>query len=239
MSSPSGRDEALLAMWERGLAHPAGVRADALLQDETPPRSLGERTARLLTLHASLFGRPLELLSHCPSCDSVAQFTSDCTALIAQLPAPPDGSPHRLDVDDVAIAFRLPIGADLAAASVEESDDGFARHVLDRCVLSCTRDGENVDVSTLPDDVLDAVSRRIEVLDPGATVSFALTCPDCAAHWNAPLDVGRLVWQKVQVAAERLLLDIDALARTYGWTEQEVLRLSPARRAAYLQIVTA
>ena len=48
-----------------------------------------------------------------------------------------------------------------------------------------------------------------------------------------------VLWQKVRAGAERVLLDIDMLARSYGWTEREVLRLSPLRRAAYLQMATA
>ena len=87
--------------------------------------------------------------------------------------------------------------------------------------------------------VLDALSRHMEALDPGAGVSFALVCPQCGTCWDAQLDVGELVWQKLRAAAERLLLDVDALARAYGWTEPEVLRLSPVRRAAYLQMVIA
>jgi hypothetical protein len=79
----------------------------------------------------------------------------------------------------------------------------------------------------------------MEALDPAASVSFALTCPQCATHWDARLDLGHLVWQKVQAAAERLLLDIDTLARTYGWTESEVIGLSPTRRAAYVQMAAS
>jgi hypothetical protein len=214
--------------------------SDDITAPRTPGgRTLGERTVRLLKLHAALFGTEMELLSHCPSCGSVAHFTSDCEALTEQLPAVASDAAQRLELDDVAIEFRLPVTADIAAASTENTDEGFARRVLDRCVLTCTRDGEDVSVSALPDAVLDALSRRMEMLDPGATVSFALDCPQCATHWNARLDVGQLVWQKVQVSAERLLLDIDVLARAYGWTEEDVLSLSPARRAAYLQIVTA
>ena len=118
-------------------------------------------------------------------------------------------------------------------------DDDFAQRLLDRCVLACTCDGEHFAARELPARVLDALSQHMESLDPGASVSFALDCPQCAAHWQAPLDVGDMVWQKVRAAAERVLLDIDALARAYGWTEREVLRLSPMRRAAYLQMVTA
>jgi hypothetical protein len=234
--------QALLALWERGLGHANWALGDALLQagdDVGVPRTLGERTVRLLKLHGALFGAEIELLSHCPSCDSAAYFTSDCEALIEHMPAAASGAAQRLELDELAIEFRLPGPADLAAASSEETDEGFARRVLDRCVLTCTRGGENVPVGALPDGVLDALSRRMEALDPGAAVSFALDCPQCATHWSAALDVGQLVWQKVQVSAERLLLDVDALARAYGWTERDVLSLSPARRAAYLQIVTA
>jgi hypothetical protein len=111
--------------------------------------------------------------------------------------------------------------------------------LIERCVLSCSHEGESVPVGQLPVEALDALSRHMEMLDPCATVSFALECPQCATGWNAPLDVGQMVWQKVQAAAERLLLDVDALARSYGWTESEVLSLSPRRRAAYLQLVAA
>ena len=37
--------------------------------------------------------------------------------------------------------------------------------------------------------------------------------------------------------AERTLADVDTLARAYGWTEAEVMELSPTRRAAYLQLL--
>jgi hypothetical protein len=208
-------------------------------QPDAAAHTLGERTRALLQLHASLFGAHVELVSHCPSCDAVAQFTVDCDALLRQLPAAHDAPAHRLELGEFAIEFRLPTGADVAAASHQPTPDAFARHVLDRCVLSCARVGSPLSLDEVPPDVFDAVSQQMEALDPGAAVSFAVDCPECAAYWNAPLDVSQLVWHHVRTSAERLFLDIDALARAYGWTEREVLSLSPARRAAYLQIVTA
>jgi hypothetical protein len=233
--------ERLLVLWERGLARPMYQRAGALLaaDGEPPPRTLGEQTARLLGLHSALFGPQADLLSQCPACRSVASFAADCDALIDGLQRPGAEASHRLDLDGIAIEFRLPGAADLAAAATEDTEERFARAVVDRCVLWCIRHGEHVPVSSLPDEVLDAVSQRMEALDPAAAISFAVVCPDCGARWNAPLDVGRLLWEKVQISAERLLLDVDALARAYGWTEREILSLSPGRRAAYLQIVSA
>lgn len=235
--------EALLALWERALGQPPWVRDDALLhaafEGSASPRTLGERNARLMELHVRLFGREVELLSHCPACVTVAQFSADCEALAARMPVIDTAPSHRLEAQGHLIEFRLPGSADLAAASGEEAPEDFAQHLLDRCVLACTHDGASVPVRKLPVPVLDALSQRMETLDPGASVSFTLECPECDTRWDAPLDVGQMVWRKVQAAAERLLLDIDALARAYGWTEPEVLRLSPLRRAAYLQMVAA
>jgi hypothetical protein len=89
----------------------------------------------------------------------------------------------------------------------------------------------------MPASVADALSRRMESLEPGAAVSFDLTCPECGAQWNAPMDCADVVWSELQARAERLLLDVDALARAYGWSEPQVLALSATRRAAYLQLI--
>lgn len=235
--------DALLALWERTLGQVASARDDALLQalpDTAAPRTLGERNARLLGLHAQWFGSELELLSHCPACGTVAQFSADCEALAAQGPAGDAALPsHRLQVDGHAIEFRLPDPADVTAASAAPNDEAFAGELLASCLLACTRDGMPVSPKDLPAPVLAALSQRMEALDPAASVSFALECPQCSAHWDARLDAGQPLRQKLQAAAERVLLDVDGLARAYGWTEPEVLRLSPARRAAYLQLATA
>ena len=235
--------DTLLQLWESAIGQAPAARDSALLQawseGVAPARTLGARNASLMELHARLIGPEMALLSHCPACDGVAQFSGDCEALMAQAPVLDATPSHRLEQQEYVIEFRLPDGADVAASSQSQSDVEFAQHLLDRCVLACTREGANVPVRELPVPVLDALSRRMETLDPGASVSFALACPQCGTGWDAQLDVGELVWQKLRAAAERLLLDVDALARAYGWTEPEVLRLSPVRRAAYLQMVVA
>jgi hypothetical protein len=234
-----GDGTTLLRLWQHGLAYRGSARADALLQEwrDEPAgaRTLGERNIRLLELHARLFGPEFELLSQCPSCGAGAQFSGDCGALGAHASSGAAAA-HRLEIDRYAIDFRLPDGQDLAEASRSETENDFVAALLERCVLACVRDGERAAVRDLPEPILDALSREIETLDPAARLSFAVQCPQCSTAWNADLDVGQMVWTKVQAAAERLLLDIDALARTYGWTESDVLALDPVRRAAYLQL---
>ena len=79
----------------------------------------------------------------------------------------------------------------------------------------------------------------MEEFEPGASLSFDIACPDCGERWSAAMDVGDVLWSELQSRAERLLLDIDVLARAYGWSEPQILALSPIRRAAYLQLLGA
>ena len=64
-----------------------------------------------------------------------------------------------------------------------------------------------------------------------------VTCAACGANFQSDLDVAAFVWTEVEAHARRVLLDVDILARAYGWTEGDVLALSEARRAAYLRLV--
>lgn len=238
--------DALLTLWERTIGGDAVAVDEALLHagfdsgSIAAPRTLGERNARLLALHAQWFGAELVLLSHCPACGTAAQFSADAQALAASAPASDATlASHHLAVDGHAIEFRLPDHADIAAAAGAPDDEGFVDALLSRCILDCRIGGIPLRPQELPATVLDALSMRMETLDPAASLSFALDCPQCATRWDARLDPGQPVRQKVQAAAERLLLDVNALARSYGWSEGEVLRLSPTRRAAYLQLAAA
>ena len=227
--------QTLLALWEQGLARAPYARTEAMLQQldagADAPRSIGQRNRRLLDLHVRLFGDELELTSRCPRCAAAIQINSRCHALTAD--APDEIGIERLEVGGHVVEFRLPQPSDVVLVAPCASDDEFARQLARRCIVSHAAD------SALPDTALDAISRRMEALDPLALVSFALECPDCSAQWNAPLDIEHLLWTKVRAAAEQLLLDVDLLARVYGWTERDVFALSPTRRAAYLQLAEA
>lgn len=238
--------EELLALWERAAAHAAAPleRDDALLHalPDAPPRSLGARHAALLGLRARLFGQVQPLRCHCPHCGEASEFSIDCDALAqALLPATDALQPQLLEAHGWHIEFRLPDAADLRAASgLATDDDGFVQVLMQRCISHCAHDnGATCPPQELPAPVAEALSQRMEALEPGANVTFELDCPACTQTWHASMDVGGVLWSELQTRAERLLLDVDALARAYGWSETEVLALSPVRRAAYLQLAGA
>lgn len=241
-----------LALWERAIGR-RGARLDEALLGGAP-RSLPERNRMALRRYAELFGSAAELIGGCPHCGARVEFVIDvvrCAEALAprgavEAPDESHGAPsgadgaradavgapawHELRADDFTMRFRLPVPADLHALESHDDAETFAEALLARCV-----DGGTPASAA----VRDAVSRRMEALLPGASVTFALRCPSCDRSWDAPLDPVDLLRREVTLRAEQLLADVAALARRFGWSEREILALDPVRRAAYLQLGAA
>jgi hypothetical protein len=68
-------------------------------------------------------------------------------------------------------------------------------------------------------------------------VLLGLHCPLCSHSWQALFDIASFFWTEISAHARRLLREVDALARAYGWSEAEILGLSASRRQAYLELI--
>ena len=77
------------------------------------------------------------------------------------------------------------------------------------------------------------------VADPQAEIIISLGCPNCGKHWELIFDVAHFFWNEIAAQAQRLVYEIDALARAYGWTEREILALPVQRRRTYLEMLAA
>jgi hypothetical protein len=228
---------ALLALWEQALPLAAPAREALLARDGTAPAppTVGAQRLRLLERLGDELGRRVSLRSRCPACGDEAAFDVDLRGLAGQLEAD-DGRLHALAHGRWAIGFRLPAPDDLIDAA---NADDFVQDLLARCVQQASLEGEAQAIDKLPQDVLAALSAAMDALDPAANLAFDVACPTCSHAWSAPFDPAGALWSKLQGQAERLLVDIDTLAQRHGWTEAEILALSPARRRAYLQLARA
>jgi hypothetical protein len=77
----------------------------------------------------------------------------------------------------------------------------------------------------------------MEALDPLAEIRISLTCPQCNHKWDAWFDIAGYFWAEIQDWAEKTLAAVHQLARAYGWSEGEILELSPVRRQLYLGMI--
>lgn len=139
--------------------------------------------------------------------------------------------------DGYLLRVRLSDSADLAAALGEQTDEAARFLLLTRCVDAIDPDGAPSPADRLPREALRAAAEAADALHAGAEILLDNTCPACAAQHSVAFDALQLLWREVQNAAGRLVDDVHELAWAYGWAEQSILTMSPARRQAYLDRV--
>lgn len=179
---------------------------------------LGDREILLREIYAETVAPSFEALVDC-ECGAAVQLEVDLRALA--VPAPEPGPVHLVDIGAARLNVRLPCAGDLAVAMM--STDPPAA-LLRRCA-----DAEDHD---------EILADAIAWLDPNAECAIVLECPDCAASTTAYLDATDLLRRTLSERGD-LLAQVDLLARTYGWSESDILSLPRRRRQRYLDLAAA
>jgi hypothetical protein len=236
----------LLAAWERALLQTPVRRGLTILAAAWPEKSesqwalvsLGERDGYLLQLRDELFGGQLEATTICPACGERVQLTFATDAIRAEAAAQTslvDGR-FRIETAGYEMSCRLPTSADLIEVARRPESAG-RDSLLRRCLTAQRSDGEVVDAASLPEQVVKTVIERMAEADPQAEVQIALTCPACAHGWSMLFDILSYVWSEIDDWAQRLLMEVHALAYAYGWSERDIISMSARRRRLYLEMV--
>jgi hypothetical protein len=221
-------DADLLTAWERGCAEPRPARLLALLATvssspahELASLPLGERDRRLLALRERLFGARFAGVASCGRCGEPVEVAFDA----ADLPAA-EAAAQRVRIGDGEA--RMPTTLDLVAAQSARDTDAARAMLIERCVGS----------ACAPDD-LAAAATALSEADPFLDLTVATSCTRCGADIALAFDVEAFLWSELDAWARRALRTIAALARAFGWSESEILAMSPWRREAYLRIAVA
>jgi uncharacterized protein (UPF0212 family) len=233
----------LLSAWEQGQAQPPVQQALRLLAAACPEMtsealarlSIGQRDASLLTLREWTFGPQLVGLANCPHCNERLELTFN----IADIRASPKNEPeevHSLSVAESVVRWRLPNSLDAMAMSGSHDVDEARKLLLARCVLTVQQGSEERSTDQLPPEIANAVVQQMAEADPQADVQLALACPACGHAWQAAFDIISFFWSEINAWAYRTLREVHTLAQAYGWTERDILALSPQRQQFYLEM---
>jgi len=235
----------IIRMWEAGRDQAPIERALTLLaageaeisREELAALSIGRRDSRLLEIRRRIFGDALSGFAECPQCAGRLEvhFASGTIQTEANEAAPA----LELERDGVFVRFRLPTSSDLGEVVATDEIEEAKAELLRRCVIEARRESELVPTEEFSADLVEEINRRLADADPGAEVLLDLRCSFCEHSWQTLFDIAAFFWKEISAHARRLLREVDALARAYGWGEAEILGLSAARRQAYLELIGA
>jgi hypothetical protein len=257
----------IVAVWDAGTGRSAVgqvlAMAAACLPDwsvaELAALPLGFRDALLLELHGATFGPALNAISACPHCATRVEFAISLADLparpsVEEMTTPP--APLTLLAHGRSVTYRLPDSTDLAAIAGIPDLEAAVAVLARRCVLSVRPADDPADgpggraaggqpgtdaeaeEDPLPAELVADLEAEMARSQLWADIELALSCPACGSGWEPAVDVGAFVWAEIESEGRRLLYEVDAIARMYGWSERDILDMPPVRRQRYLAMAS-
>jgi hypothetical protein len=241
MRAPSAAEA--LSAWERGSERGQVERSLELFAlarpgvplEELADVSLGERDGALIDLREAMFGPEVTGRLSCTRCGEMQEINLDLGAMRV---TGSGADAFDLAVDDYALRLRLLSSRDMLAAAAEAGEARRAL-LLESCVLSATHNGGAAEARDLPAAVVDGIAGALGRADPQADLQLTVRCETCGHATRMAFDISSFLWEEVDAWTGRLLREIHALASLYGWSERDILALSPARRRRYMELAGA
>ena len=234
----------LLDVWEDGRSQSPVQRALLLLRAAWPEYAggswgqlpIGVRDQWLVALRAQLFGSSFELLADCPSCGTALETGFDASDLpVSQLSI----ESYQLDWKDWRVTYRLPNSNDLIGVLESGDTADPAEAILERCVQTVRQGRRKSPANDICEELRGRVVQAMAERDVAAQIDVGVICSACQHKFEQRFDIVGHLWDEVGEWAERLLAEIHLLASAYGWSEETVLKISPARRQHYIELVAA
>ncbi|MBO9205492.1 MULTISPECIES: T4 family baseplate hub assembly chaperone [Niastella] len=236
----------LLNIWEAGIhqtlmeksLHLVTTACSLSSIHEAANLPIGERDHKLLQLREWMFGSRLINTMNCPSCNETVEWETDLRELYLQTAHDTTASrEYNLESDGFNIRFRLPNSGDLLNAILNNASNLVAQKVLAGCILEARRDQNTITIDELPNEVFTALNQHLGKEDPQADIWMLLTCPYCSHQWEGQFDIVSYLWIEIDNWAKHMLHEVYLLATTFGWSEYDILNLSPQRRQLYLEMI--
>ncbi|HEX3765605.1 MAG TPA: hypothetical protein VHW23_43215 [Kofleriaceae bacterium] len=137
------------------------------------------------------------------------------------------------------VRFRLPRAADqveLHGVPPPDLEAAFLR----RCVRDGGDEGRQVrcaELMAMPAQVRADVVRRIVAASPEMDLAVPLACVECGRPFRFVFDPVRALLAELKASRGELLRQVHRLARSYHWSQSEILGLPRSLRHEYLELV--
>lgn len=238
---PALTARAILEVWEQAITLPAYGRTLRLWlslcsrpEDDADNVTVGQCDRALISVYRSLFGNRVVCRADCPKCHEDHELDLDLNMF--NTPQPTVTQP-KLRLGTSTLQWRFPRARMLTHLTARPQAGTTARSQLIReCVVEVRQGKKLLPVEAWPSDLPERLAEVMSAADPLLDPRVALECTGCGYAWSVCFDIAAFLWSEIDVVARRLMNEVHRLAAAYGWSESEILDMSAARRAAYLQM---
>lgn len=237
------QDKIIIEVWERianqHLLESALTILNSLIP-EIPKKdfaemSIGRRNYFLTQIRNKLIGRDLICFTVCPYCDSKLEFSISPEEILS--PSKAEDTPFVFIIDDYIIRYRLPNSVNLAIASRCKDFYSAKDEILNQCLIELTKDDQKISPSELPEEIKLKLSCDMSIKEPATESVIDLVCKDCNYSWTQIMDIASFLITEINFYAKNILRDVHQLASAYGWSESEIIGMSPQKRNWYLNAI--
>ena len=195
---------------------------------------IGDREALLLHLRRLTFGEAIQAVVPCPGCAELLDLDlriDDLLVAPAEACEPEPLITAEADGARWQVRLRRVTGADQSAALAGGDGEG---ELLRRCVLAIeSGEGGSCPVEAMPAALVATLDARLAELDPQGEIRLDIRCPACRRPFSALFDAAGQLLAEIAAGAEQLIGEVATIARTFHWSERDILALPRPRRQAY------
>ena len=189
--------------------------------------TIGERDQLLIKAYQAMFGSEIEVFSSCSACSCELELLVDLNELLV------------VDYEaDTNLKFELH-GKQLLLEPIRVGDLKQVKRIGNEKWLDEKLTQGRIAPKLITQEDRNEYAARLSELDPQADICLEFECVECQFSWIDPFDIASQLWLRFDATCKRLLAAVHSLASAYGWTETEVLAMSPWRREVYLNMVRA
>lgn len=199
--------------------------------------TVGDRERLILAMSIMTFGDRVDLVAHCPEigCGEAADVNvrlSDFLRLENLIPESHKDLYLKNTAGEWSLRVRPPTGAD------QEAIYGDSNSTARKLVLACVEqikdpNGRIVQADELPAEFESELSIALSSFDAAAESVSVMQCPSCGSTTDVLLDGFMVLCSSLTGSLSR---EVYHMARSYHWSESEILDLSIQRRKRYLAI---
>jgi|GEM_PF-5299133 len=198
--------------------------------------SIGDRNRLMLELYQLCMGSFFDLVISCPFCSKDMSLELELKKLLKNSQSPLKKDNTTVDTGKHLLKLRPITGTD--QMHYLEMDDS-RRSKQEFVKLFIVSSEPPMQADPLPDEIVSAISNRLDEIDPLADPVLDMICPTCQSAFMLPLDIDKLVISGIMVRNSQFQKEIHWLAFYYHWSEESIMSLPVTKRRNYIDLISA